>query len=504
VTIRLEAAARVTLAAVLLVLTAPTATAQDSLPEPDPQARREALRLIDVWLESQQVYQRIPALSAAVVQGDGVNWSKGYGTLDSQQQTPATAQTLYSICSISKLFTAIAVMQLWETGRVRLDEPVTTYLPWAKLKSVDEDSVPITLRAVLSHSAGLPRESDFPYWTGPEFSFPTEAQLRAKLAEQTPLWPVSRRFQYSNLGFTLIGETVSAVSGEPYRDYVQGHILEPLGLKDTHPFMPMALYNKRLAVGWGAITRKGTRELLKPFDTRAMTPAAGYTSTVVDLGRFAAWQFRLLRTNHPEVLKASTLREMQRVQFTDPAWKEMRGLGFDVTRKGDQTYVGHDGDCPGYHSILFLRPATETAVVLITTGERPGAYAFAVFDVLDKRQTWKFQPPPAAKDVDLESYSGRYSAQPWHSEVAIVPWGAGLAALWLPSTNPAEEVQILKPKGGDLFRRLDTDGSEADEVRFERDKLGHVYRLVEYSNPHDRLAEIPLPEAVARPDGVDH
>jgi len=156
-------------------------------------------------------------------------------------------------------------------------------------------------------------------------------------------------------------------------------------------------------------------------------------------------------------------------------------------RKSDQTYVGHDGDCPGYHSILSLRPATETAVVLMMTGERPGADAAAVFDILDKRQAWKFKPPSAARNVDLESYAGRYSAQPSKSELAIVPWAQGLALLWLPSTNPAEDVAILKAKGGDLFRRIRSDGSEADEVRFERDESGHVQRFIEFSNPHDRI-----------------
>ena len=167
----------------------------------------------------------------------------------------------------------------------------------------------------------------------------------------------------------------------------------------------------------------------------------------------------------------------------------MRGLGFKIIRKDDQTDVGHDGDCPGYHSVLLLRPATETAVVLMATGDRP-VYGMDVFDVLDKRQRLRFQPPAPAKDVDLEAYAGRYSAQPWHSEVAIVPWGMGLAALWLPSTDPAEDIEVLKPKGGDLFRRLRADGSEADEVRFERDNAGRVYRFVEFSNPHDRLAEV--------------
>src|SRR6266404_9847241 len=275
----LKFGALMTLAAALVISTLPTAAAQNPLSDPtiDPRAEREALRFIDIWLESQQVYQRIPALSASVVQGDRVVWSKGYGTLDSKHRIPATAQTLYSICSISKLFTSVAVMQFWERGSIRLDDPLTTYLPWARLKSIEEDSLPVTARAVLSHSAGLPRESDFPYWTGPDFSFPTQAQLEAKIAEQAPLWPASRWFQYSNLGFALLGNIVSAESGEAYGDYVQAHVLEPLGLKDTHPFMPMALYNKRLAVGWSAITRDGAREILKPFDTRAMSPAAGYT-----------------------------------------------------------------------------------------------------------------------------------------------------------------------------------------------------------------------------------
>ena len=111
--------------------------------------------------------------------------------------------------------------------------------------------------------------------------------------------------------------------------------------------MPMDLYGKRLAVGYGALKRDGTRDLLKPFDTRGVTPAAGYTSTVEDLGKFASWQFRLLRTGQTNVLKASTLREMQRVQFMDPDWKTSWGLGFAVEHRDDHIYVGHGGACPG-------------------------------------------------------------------------------------------------------------------------------------------------------------
>jgi len=121
-------------------------------------------------------------------------------------------------------------------------------------------------------------------------------EIQAKIATQSALYPAERYFQYSNLGLTLVGETVAAVSGESYAEYAKANVLAPLVLNDTRTFMPMALYGKRLAVGYGALKRDGTRDLVKPFNTRGVTPAAGYTSTVEDLGKFASWQFRLLRT----------------------------------------------------------------------------------------------------------------------------------------------------------------------------------------------------------------
>jgi CubicO group peptidase (beta-lactamase class C family) len=126
----------------------------------------------------------------------------------------------------------------------------------------------------------MPRESEFPYWTGPDFVFPTREEIRAKIATQSALYPAGSYFQYSNLGLTLVGETVAAVSGKPYTDYVQANVLAPIGLNDTRTVMPMELYGKRLAVGYGALKRDGTRDLLKPFNARGLAPAAGYTSTV--------------------------------------------------------------------------------------------------------------------------------------------------------------------------------------------------------------------------------
>jgi CubicO group peptidase (beta-lactamase class C family) len=452
--------------------------------------RAEALRLADAWLDSVQAYQHIPAISAGVVVGDDLVWSKGYGSIDEQHTVPASSKTIYSICSISKLFTSVALMQQYEAGKVRLDEPVSTYLPWAKLKESGEDSVPITVRGILTHSAGLPRESDSPYWTGPDFPFPTREQVREAFPTQSPLFPAERYFQYSNLGLTLAGEIVAQVSGEPYAQYAKAHVLDPLGLSDTHPFLPMDLYGKRLAVGYGALTRDGTRDRVKPFDAKGITPAAGYTSTVEDLGKFASWQFRLLRTGKENVLKASTLREMQRVQYTDPGWKTTWGLGFAIDHQDKDTYVGHGGSCPGYKSTLNLRPKDELAVVVMDNGsESPSAFSQGIFAILDKRKGYEFKDPAAATGVDLEAYSGRYSDQPWGAESVIVPWAGGLAYLSLPSEKPADAIAFLKPKGGDIFRRIRDDGSEAEEVTFKRDASGKVTSIVHFSNISPRIPD---------------
>jgi CubicO group peptidase (beta-lactamase class C family) len=459
----------------------------------DASARTEALRMVDAWLSSVQAYHHVPAISAGVVVGDDLVWAKGFGTIDAAHTVPASPQTIYSICSISKLFTSVSFMTLYEAGKVHLDDPVVNYLPWATFKPA-EDSGPITLRGLITHSAGIPREAaDAPYWSGPDFVFPTREEIRAAVPTQSALYPAERYFQYSNLGLTLIGETVAAVSGQLYADYATNHVLKPLGLSDTRPVMPMDLYGKQLAAGFSSIKRDGTRDLLKPFNARGLQPAAGYTSTVVDLGKFASWQFRLLRTGQTNILSAPTLREMQRVQFMDPDWKTSRGLGFQVEHRDDHIYVGHGGNCPGYQTVLSMRNDDQTGVIVMdNSGDRVANLAQAVFAILDKRKGFSFKAPLPA-EVKLEDYAGLYSAQPFGSESVILPWAGGLAQLSLPSTDPATEMSFLKPKGSDVFRRVRADGSEAEEIKFVRDGSGKVIRFVHFSNLFNM--ESPLAEA---------
>jgi CubicO group peptidase (beta-lactamase class C family) len=441
----------------------------------------DALRYIDAWLEAQQEYDRLPGISVAIVQDQELLWSKAYGSADLKKKIPATTETQFSICSITKLFTSIAIMQLYEQGKLRLDDSLSSLLPERQIRQQFDDSVPITIRGLLTHSAGLPRESDFPYWTGPDFKFPSKEELHEKLKEQQTLFPASTYFQYSNLGMTLLGEVVEKLSGMPYEVYVEENILKPLRLRNTRAGLPRELWGSKLATGYSSVNRQGTREVVPLFDAQSIQAAAGYSSTVEDLAKFAAWQFRLLSNGGKEILHAATLRDMQRVHWVDPDWKLHWGLGFAVFQQHGKTLTGHWGSCPGYRSLLVMDVNQKLAfIVLINTMVNPWRYASEMRNIILKGEK---ERKKQTVNVDLESYIGLYNAQPWGSEKKLLTWYGNLAILDLPTNNPLEDMTLLQHVSGDTFRRIRRDESLGEEVVFERDdKTGKVTRMWSHSN----------------------
>ena len=147
---------------------------------------------------------------------------------------------------------------------------------------------------------GLPRESDYPYWTGPEFPFPTHEQIVERLSGQQMLYPPETFWQYSNLGLTLAGEVASAASGQPYAELVSREHPQAAGPREAPR---LRCRRTSGASAWRPATAasgaKGKRPPVPFFTTRGVAPAAGYASTVEDLGRFASWQFRLLARAAP-------------------------------------------------------------------------------------------------------------------------------------------------------------------------------------------------------------
>ena len=195
-----------------------------------------ALAAIDAWVEGVRTYERVPGISVGIVYDQDLLWNSGYGYSNLETERPADVDTLYSICSISKLFTAIGIMQLRDAGQLTLRDPVDQHLDWFDIQRVHDGSGPVTIESLLTHSSGLPRESDFPYWNGPDFPFPTRDQVIEQLSSQETLYPAQRHYPSSPLALTLAGEIVQERSGKEYQAYVKERILDPLGLADTRTY----------------------------------------------------------------------------------------------------------------------------------------------------------------------------------------------------------------------------------------------------------------------------
>lgn len=471
------------LASVVVLLSALAAKADSEL--------SNELALVERWLGAQRAYDGVPGLSVAVVHDQDLLWSGASGFADLEKQREAKADTIYGICSISKLFTGIAVMQLRDQGKFTLDDPLSDLLPWFNLRQAHPESPEITLRAVLSHSAGLPRESDVPYWMGPDYPFPTRDEVREILGSQATLYPAEQYYQYSNLGLTLAGEVVAEKSGHDYETWVRERILKPLGLRDTDTGFPTDERKARIATGYAFPGRNGKLIPLPRYDARGITPAAGFASTALDLARFASWQFRVRNGESDEVLQRNTLREMQRVHWMDWDFSTSWGLAFGIYRRNDRTLTGHSGGCPGFNTRLYLDPVSEYAVVVMANRNRVDVshYAATVFDILEAGST----PDPAedsngGEPVDFDAYTGSYDLHPWDGEVLVFPWEDGLAVVDLPTMEPLDNLVRLQHIEGDTFRTIRSDDELGHEVLFQRDRTGAVSQMVSHSNDLPKIS----------------
>jgi CubicO group peptidase (beta-lactamase class C family) len=213
--------------------------------QPDP-ALATKLRIAEHWVRTKLAQENVPGASMAIVHDQRLVWARGFGLADLKSKTPATPQTRYGICSISKIFTSMAAMRERDAGRLDLDRPLSAYLGGYSLPPMEAGEGEITPRAIMTHSSGLPREADFRYWS--DQKFPALDELKARLGQQKRLFQPFERHQYSNLGMSLLGEAVAGLSGRSYGEYIVANFLRPLGMARTTADIPIELRGKELAV----------------------------------------------------------------------------------------------------------------------------------------------------------------------------------------------------------------------------------------------------------------
>lgn len=449
-----------------------------------------ALAFARGWLEAQRAYELIPGISAAIVYKDETLWSGGFGNADVAAGRPAGADTLYSICSISKLFTSIGIMQLRDAGKLRLDDPVGAHLPWFHLKTTQGEG-DVTIEGLLTHASGLPQEPGYAYWSAPDFQMPTREEIMSFAGSIDALYAPEKHHQYSNLGFELLGEIVATESGEPYATRVQKSILGPLSLSSTTPFIPEAERGKRFATGYSSLDREGKRTPIPFFTMKGVDAAAGFASDANDLARFASWQLRLLAKGGQDVLKATTLAEMQRIHWVEPDFQTLWGLGFRIWKNDSVFLAGHEGSCPGFRSAVLASPADGIATVFLANAQSVDspAWAMRLYDIVAPAVSAAVKEPGKGKapDPSLARYTGTYDAQPWAGEVLVFPWEDGLALLELPTMNPVKNIEKFKKTGENRFRRVRKDGELSEELVFV---MGPDGKPTQYTRDNNFLRRI--------------
>ena len=470
-------------AVLLALLLAPaTSCAQSADPTGDPRFQ-QAVDLFEVWLDAKMDYEKIPAVSVGLVHDQDLVWAKGYGYAHPESGVEATPSTMYSICSISKLFTSIGVMQQRDAGKLRLDDPVSEILPWYDLEQVYPDGAPVRVEGILTHSSGLPRESAQPYWTGPDFPFPTREEIIEGLSSQETLYPGERYFQYSNLGMALAGQIVEQASGMTYDDYIRAEILDPLGMSDTYTDIPEQHKGGRYATGYSRVKRDGMRTESPFFQAHGIAPAAGFSSTVEDLAKLASWQFRLLEDGGTEVLDVNTLREMHRVHWVDPDFDAMWGLGFAVSERDGERTVGHGGSCPGFRTTFQLKPARKLAGIAMMNAQANPTDVWARMMSTVGAALESIQNDPGggtARPASLAEYEGLYESN-W-GETAILRWDDSLIAVGLPTGDPVDAMTKLRRTGDDTFQRVRDDGELGEAYIFQRDDSGAIESYTVHGN----------------------
>jgi CubicO group peptidase (beta-lactamase class C family) len=309
-------------------------------------------------------------MAVGVVRDGHPEFFHAHGVANVASNTPIDEDTVFRIASISKTFTAIAVMQLWEKGLINLDAPANDYLRAFQLVPAKRSWRPATVRQLLTHTAGIPEmvhpSRALGYVYGESF----------KLGEPVPSLheyyhggirlnaEPGKRFAYTDHNFSTLGQIVEDLSGQPIARYLSEHIFEPLGMQDTD-LERSERVTSRLAAGY-SLGSHGPKAIA---DRQWLTAAASMVySSPRDVARYLAALMGGGTNEHGSMLKPATLAMMFEPQYQPDPRIPGIGLAFDRFSAGGHHVVGHEGILPGFNSQIFVAPDDQLGVMAFTNG----------------------------------------------------------------------------------------------------------------------------------------
>jgi CubicO group peptidase (beta-lactamase class C family) len=404
---------------------------------------------------------RYPSLAAAVLRDGELIWETAVGAADVDARVEATPDTQYRVGSITKTFTAAAIMQLRDAGKLDLEDTLDKHVAGAAYKP--------SIRRLLSHASGLQRETHDESWLTLRFAPPEELLETLDRAEM--VLPAGARFHYSNLAFALLGIVIERVSGQPYMDYIREHLLEPIGLTrlsfELEQPAAKGYVPQPYADGvWEAVD----------VDTGAWASAGQLWGTVGDLCRWGAF----LADPDEAILAKTSAEEMRTVQVMSEhdRWLTGYGLGLSLRRDGERIVAGHTGSMPGFIAWLFFSPKENVVAAALTNASEatlPPLGLALIGTTVDEwpvaPKTWRAGDPPPADVVPLLGV--------WFMEGGemIFRWRDGKLQMGSPGDADWQPPAVFEQEAEDRWRTVS--GPERGEaLRVVRAADGSTERLV--------------------------
>jgi len=383
------------------------------------------VRDVQVWLDGEMdavMHKSASSGAVAVVVKDGeILYAKGYGVADTATNKPVEpATSMFRAASLSELFTWTSVMQLVEKHKLDLDADINRYLDFIV---PPRDGKPVTLRDLMTHTAGFEDVIKDRYAYSAAALLPYDTWVKR--------WVPARIYAegsvpaYSSYGAALAGYIVQRASGQPFNDYVERHILEPLEMKHASFRQPLpANLQDDMLPGYGA-----PNAAPRPFDLRTAVPANALSVSGEDMARFMIAYLQYGRSGNAQLLEQATVQAMQGYQRAAIPGLPGMALGFARMDRDGQTVLGRAGDFGGFHSLLVLYPDHHTGVFIATRG----GDASPLLQPLTERFSARYFPPlPQIKPATLAT--GKQHA-------------AQLAGRYVPSITSQSNVIALR----DLF-----------------------------------------------------
>jgi CubicO group peptidase (beta-lactamase class C family) len=348
---------------------------------------QSTLAEVETFAGSEFAKDPVGSLVVGVIDSGMLAWTRSWGYADTAAKRAVTDETYYRVGSITKQFTALALLQLAERGKLHLTDPLVKHVPeFSQVKSAYPDAPPITLLQLATMTSGLAREPSGPFDHSQGSSAKWEQIVLSLMPRVTYAHEPGTKYLYSNIGYALLGVALGRAAGQPFTEYVRQQILMPLGMTST-VWDPTAAMRPLLARGYD-VDRSGTIDTAGPekeWSGRGYrVPNGALITTMRDLAKFVAWE---LGNGEGRVLKRETQQDnYTRVMTAAGDLSGGYGIGFQVQRRGTLVAYGHGGSTNGFLSQALFDRQSKTGVIVfrsVTGGKlNPNAVAMRVLEIV--------------------------------------------------------------------------------------------------------------------------